>query len=251
MNIVSVCAKLKENPRQVYVTADSVACRATIQLPPVGNKAPTLIEMNLYGKAAERFDGKAGTLIYLNEAKLRFDIESRIFSLHGGTIATINDQFPIFNSVVLTGRCVKTIDPNDSKQFKTTESGLIICNQTLAVVTSKNQSDLYNFYAINNVNDRINYAELLCNYTKKGTGLTIKAKLVTDSWMDKQSNERKNVTKIQMQSMTLAPRLESKPTESHKPASVPADTKVDPYSDSLPPLSDKYSSKPELEEAPF
>jgi len=257
MNVVSVCAKLKEDLRQVYVSSDSVAHRCMIQLPPVGNKAPTLIQMNLYGKAAERFDGKANSLIYLNEAKLRFDLESRTFSLHGGTVASITDQFPIFNSVILTGRCVKDIDHTDPRQFKTTPSGLMICNQTLSVVTGKGQADLYNFYAINSVEDKINYAELLCNYTRKGTGLTIKGKLVTDSWVDKQSNEKKNQTKIQMQSMTLAPRLDLEarapagPSESYKPVSVPDNKKNDPYSDSLPTLSGKYSSNPDLEEAPF
>jgi single-stranded DNA-binding protein len=255
MNIVSVCAKIKEDPREVYVSSDSTALRCLIQLPPVGNKAPTVIEMNLYGKTADRFTAKKDSLIFLSKSKLRFDLESRSFSLHGGVIANITDEFPIFNSVILCGRCVKDIDPNDPKQFKTTDSGLIICNQTLAVVTGKNQSDLFNFYAINNVDDKIKYAELMCNYTRKGTGATIEGKLVTDVWKDKNSNEQKSQSKIQLVQMTLAPRLDSY-QKSGNNYQAPAkkeinDAKPDPYGDSLPTLSDKYSSQPELEEAPF
>jgi hypothetical protein len=237
MNIVSVCAKVKEDPREVYVSSDSTALRCLIQLPPVGNKAPTVIEMNLYGKTADRFTAKKDSLIFLSKSKLRFDLESRSFSLHGGVIANITDEFPIFNSVILCGRCV------------------IICNQTLAVVTGKNQSDLYNFYAINNVDDKIKHAELMCNYTRKGTGATIEGKLVTDVWKDKNSNEQKSQSKIQLVQMTLAPRLDGYQKSGNNyqaPAKKEAnDAKPDPYGDSLPTLSDKYSSQPELEEAPF
>ena len=115
--------------------------------------------------------------------------------------------------------------------------------------------DRDHFYAINNVDDRIKYAELMCNYTKKGTGATIEGKLVTDVWKDRNTNEQKSQSKIQLVQMTLAPRLDGyqKPENNYQaPAKKETnDAKPDPYGDSLPTLSDKYSSQPELEEAPF
>ena len=55
MNFASLCAQTTEDPREVYVSATSTAMRCNVLLPPVGNKAPTPIELNVYGKAAERF----------------------------------------------------------------------------------------------------------------------------------------------------------------------------------------------------
>ena len=157
MNFVSVCAQTTEAPREVYISATSTAMRCNVMLPPVGNKAPTAIELNVYGKSAERFSRTPkNAQIYIHGAKLRFDLETRTYSLHGGVIATVNDQFPIFNTVILSGRCVKDIDQADARAFKTTADGLMICNQTLSVNTGRNQADLFNFYAINSNEDKLN-----------------------------------------------------------------------------------------------
>jgi len=48
----------------------------------------------------------------------------------------------------------------------------------------------------------------LLNMTRKGTGLTIQGRLVTDTWADKETKERKSNTKIQLVSMTLAPKTQ-------------------------------------------
>lgn len=215
MNFISVCAQTTEEPREVYTSATSTAMRCNVLLPPVGNKAATPIELNVYGKNAERFSRTpVHSRIYIHGAKLRYDLDTRTHSLHGGIIATVNDSFPIFNTVILSGRCVKNIDQEDERAFKTTADGLMICNQTLAVNTGRNQSDLFNFYAINTNQDKLNNAELLVNFTRKGTGLTIQGRLVTDSWLDKETKEKKHNTKIQLVSMTLAPKGagEAKPT---------------------------------------
>ena len=84
--------------------------------------------------------------------------------------------------------------------------GLMICNQTLSVSTGRNRADLFNFFAINTSKDALNNAELLVNFTRKGTGLTINGRLVTDVWQDKETKERRSNTKIQLVSMTLAPK---------------------------------------------
>jgi single-stranded DNA-binding protein len=266
MNFACVYAYLSEDPREVYTSATSTATRCTVILPPVGNKAQTQIDLNIYGKNAERFSRlKKGNYIYIHGAKLRFDLESRTHSLHGGTVVQVNDQFPMLNTVILGGRCVKDIDTDDARAFKTTEGGLMICNQTLSVNTGRNQADLFNFYAINTAEDKLNNAELLVNFTRKGTGLTIQGRLVTDAWKDA-NGEKKSQTKIQLVSMTLAPKGNTTSTAEIKPSTTiasdspaplwggrQAEEDTDPWSVNagLPELPGQYGSAPELEEAPF
>ena len=266
MNFACVYACLAEDPREVYTSASATAIRCSILLPPVGNKAQTQLDLNTYGKNSERvLRLKKGNYIYLHGAKLRFDIETRTYSLHGGTVVQVNDQFPMLNSVILSGRCVKDIATDDARAFKTTESGLMICNQTLSVNTGRNQADLFNFYAINTAEDKLNNAELLVNFTRKGVGLTIQGRLVTDSWKDS-NGEKKSQTKIQLVSMTLAPKGNSTAAPEIKPSTTissesPAplwggrqtEEETDPWSvnSGLPELPGQYGSVPELEEAPF
>ena len=59
-------------------------------------------------------------------------------------------------------------------------------------------------------------AKLIADYTKKGTGLTIEARIVTDSWTDKETKEQRTLTKLQLINMTLAPKgiADQKPVES-------------------------------------
>jgi single-stranded DNA-binding protein len=92
----------------------------------------------------------------------------------------------------------------------------MITNQTLSVVTKKGESNLFNFYAINGFDDRFQPAKLIADYTKKGTGLTIEARIVTDSWTDKETKEQRTLTKLQLINMTLAPKgiADQKPVES-------------------------------------
>lgn len=270
MNQAFVCAQLAEAPREVYTSATSIALRCQIILPPVGNKAPTHLEYNIYGKAADKFRSLTkSNLVYIHGAKLRFDLESKTYSLHGGITGQVTEAFPIFNTIILSGRCVKDIDQQDQRAFKTTADGLMICNQTLAVNTGKNQSDLFNFYAINSTQDKLNQAELLLNFTRKGTGLTLQGRLVTDAWTDKETKERRALTKIQLVSMTLAPRANSGAIEReitpqttvNNESNVAglwggrtAEESSDPWiqaSGGLPDLPGHYTSTPELEEAPF
>jgi single-stranded DNA-binding protein len=270
MNQVFVCAETTEQPREVYTSATSTAIRCNVMLPPVGNKAATPIELNVYGKNSERFARTPkGSQIYIHGAKLRFDLETRTYSLHGGIIAPVNESFPIFNTVILSGRCVKDISQDDSRAFKATADGLMICNQTLSVNTGRNQADLFNFYAINSTDDKLNNAELLVNFTRKGTGLTIQGRLVTDSWTDKETKERRIATKIQLVSMTLAPKVGDGAAKTvTNQTTVTSDDKVtslwggrraeeagDPWTQAsgggLPDLPGHYGAAPDMEEVPF
>jgi single-strand DNA-binding protein len=144
----------------------------------------------------------------------------------------------------------------------------MICNQTLAVSTGRNQSDLFNFYAINSAEDKPNYAELLCNFTRKGTGLTIKGRLVTDSWIDKDSKEKKLQTKIELKKMTLAPKagegsssIQPQTTMISSAAASPSlwggrtmDEQQDPWnqaSSGLPNLPGQYGAPADDDNEPF
>lgn len=271
MNQAFVCAQTTEEPREVSISATSYALRCNILLPPVGNKAATPIELNVYGKNSERFARTAkNSLIYIHGAKLRYDLETRTHSLHGGVITTVTESFPILNTIILSGRCVKDIQQDDPRAFKTTAEGLMICNQTLSVNTGRNQADLFNFYAINSHQDKLNNAQLLVDFTRKGTGLTINGRLVTDSWQDKETNQRRHATKIQLVSMTLAPKVTGDTAgQSIRPQTVVANSDkvaplwggrtaeepADPWNAAsgggLPDLPGHYGNAPELDEVPF
>ena len=271
MNYVDVCAVLNENPRQVYTSSSTFNYCAEVTLPPASQaKAPTTLVLNVYGKTGDAFRGlQKGTRIYLHGSKLRFDVQSKTYSLHGGTVAQVTEAFPIFNDVILTGRCIKDIDQTDARAFKTTADGLMIANQTLSVHTGRNQADLFNFYAINTAEDKFNQAELLVNFTRKGVGLTIQGRLVTDGWYDKETKEKRTNTKIQLTNLTLAPKAQpgqgsttsssSVVASDDKPVSLwggrTAEEEPDPWTQAsgggLPDLPGQYNSNPDLEERPF
>ena len=112
---------------------------------------------------------------------------------------------------ILSGRCIKNINRDDERDYKVTPSGLMICNQSLSVSTGRNQSDIFNFYAINSTEDRNKLAELLKNFTRKGVGLTVQGRLLTDEWKDKMTGQGRSQTKIQLIQMTLGPNTQSNP----------------------------------------
>tara|TARA_R100001594_G_scaffold150337_1_gene211076 strand:+ start:4239 stop:5057 length:819 start_codon:yes stop_codon:yes gene_type:complete len=214
MNLVFICAQVTEKPREVFTGPNSTAVKCNLLIPPVGNKAPTPIEITMWGKSAERSrELEAGAHVYVHGARLRYDLNERKFSLERGSMTQVSsDQFPIINTVVLSGRCIKNIDTNNPMEYKVTESNLIICNQSLSVSTGRQQADIFNFYAINGVDDKYCPAKLLPTFTRKGTGLTIHARIGTDSWVDRNSKETMTRTKIQMIEMTLAPKTEDQST---------------------------------------
>ena len=232
MNLVFICAQVTEKPREVFTGPNSTAVKCNLLIPPVGNKAPTPIEITMWGKSAERSrELEAGAHVYVHGARLRYDLNERKFSLERGSMTQVSsDQFPIINTVVLSGRCIKDIDTNNPMEYKVTESNLIICNQSLSVSTGRQQADIFNFYAINGVDDKYCPAKLLPTFTRKGTGLTIHARIGTDSWVDRNSKETMTRTKIQMIEMTLAPKDRDQATASTEKA--PA-SQVTPSKESL------------------
>ena len=213
MNLAFLCAQLLEDPKKIYTSESTSNTRCLIGLPPIGNKAVTRIQLTVYGKQVDQLANlKAGHQIYLHGSKLRYDIDTKEFRLEGGNFGTVSHEyFPVFNTVILSGRCIKNINKDDERDYKVTPSGLMICNQSLSVNTGRNQSDIFNFYAINSTEDRNKLAELLKNFTRKGVGLTVQGRLLTDEWKDKMTGQGRSQTKIQLIQMTLGPKTQSAP----------------------------------------
>ena len=213
MNLAFLCAQLLEDPKKIYTSESTSNARCLIGLPPIGNKAVTRIQLTVYGKQVDQLANlKAGHQIYLHGSKLRYDIDTKEFRLEGGNFGTVsNEYFPVFNTVILSGRCIKNINRDDERDYKVTPSGLMICNQSLSVNTGRNQSDIFNFYAINSTEDRNKLAELLKNFTRKGVGLTVQGRLLTDEWKDKMTGQGRSQTKIQLIQMTLGPKTQAAP----------------------------------------
>lgn len=210
MNQVFVCAQAAEDPKEIYLDSSRTAIKVKVQLPPIStNKAPTELYYHIYQDQGRwRSLIKQGTCLFIYGAKLHHDLEAREHSLHGGNPAVVDDSFPIYNSLILTGRIAKDPDPNNPMTFKTTESGLMIANMSMTVSKGKMTADLFNFTSMNKVDDAFRPAELLVNLCKKGTGITIQGQLITDSWFDHNSKQQRYNTKIQMKQMTLAPKTE-------------------------------------------
>ena len=213
MNLAFLCAQLLEDPKKIYTSESTSNARCLIGLPPIGNKAVTRIQLTVYGKQVDQLANlKAGHQIYLHGSKLRYDIDTKEFRLEGGNFGTVSHEyFPVFNTVILSGRCIKNINRDDERDYKVTPSGLMICNQSLSVNTGRNQSDIFNFYAINSTEDRNKLAELLKNFTRKGVGLTVQGRLLTDEWKDKMTGQGRSQTKIQLIQMTLGPKTQAAP----------------------------------------
>ena len=211
MNQVFVCAQVAEEPKEIYLDSSRTALKVKVQLPPISsNKAPTELYYYIYQDQARwRSLITQGTCLFIYGAKLHHDLEAREHSIHGGNPAIVDDSFPIYNTVILTGRIAKDPDLTNSKTYKLTESGLMIANMSITVSKGKAIADLFNFTSMNKANDSFRPAELLVNLCKKGTGITIQGQLITDTWFDNKLKQQRFNTKIQMKQMTLAPKTES------------------------------------------
>jgi single-stranded DNA-binding protein len=210
MNQVFVCAQVAEEPKEIYLDSSRTALKVKVQLPPISsNKAPTELYYYIYQDQARwRSLITQGTCLFIYGAKLHHDLEAREHSIHGGNPAIVDDSFPIYNTVILTGRIAKDPDLTNSKTYKLTESGLMIANMSMTVSKGKAIADLFNFTSMNKANDSFRPAELLVNLCKKGTGITIQGQLITDTWFDNKLKQQRFNTKIQMKGMTLAPKTE-------------------------------------------
>lgn len=226
MNQVFVCAQAAENPKEIYLDSSRTALKVKVQLPPIStNKAPTELYYHIYQDQGRwRSLIKEGTCLFICGAKLHHDLKAREHSIHGGNPAVVDDSFPIYNSVILTGRIAKDPDQTNPMTFKTTESGLMIANMSMTVGKGKMSADLFNFTSMNKVDDNFRPAEMLVNLCKKGTGITIQGQLVTDSWFDHNTKQQRYNTKIQLKQMTLAQKTEATPNTIKSTTTLPTDS---------------------------
>ncbi len=229
MNKVYLSVQASSDPKEIYVDQTRTNVIIDCLVPPASGKAPTPVTVHVYGKddkARVLSTVKQNSTLFIAGGTLRHDLKTREHTIHGGSIyAVSHETFGIVNEIILGGRCIRDVDQSDSRSFRCTDSGYMITNQTLSVNTGKQQADLFNLYAINKADDRYNQAQLLCDFTHKGTGLTICGRLVTDAWVDKASGEQKSQTKIQVNKMTLAPKSgvssEVKPSTTINAGSMP------------------------------
>ena len=207
MNQVFVCAQAVENPTEIYLDSSRTALKVKVQLPPLSaSKRPTELYYHIY-KDQSRWRSliTSGTCLFIHGAKLQHDLDAQEHSIHGGNPAIVDDSFPIYNTVLLTGRMAKPVDQNNSKSYVITDQ-YIIANTSMTVSRGNQQADLFNLCAISKADDRFKLAEFLANTAPKGTGITIRGQLVTSGWFDHDKKQDRTRTNIQLQQVTLAPK---------------------------------------------
>ena len=229
MNKVFATVNVTEAPQQEYISDSRTIVKCNVEIPATNSKtSPTPVTYHVWKDQDKIMSAvKPGMQLYIVGAKLRHNLKDRTYSLHDGSWVVVPaGQFPLLNEIILSGRCIKDIDPSDARQHKKTESGFMITSQSLSVYRAKQETDLFNLKAISKVDDKVRYAEWLLTMTRKGTGLTVSGKIQTSSWTDQNSGEHKSNTEIQVNSMTLAPKPQAgeiKPqttTSSEQPQSL-------------------------------
>jgi len=99
-----------------------------------------------------------------------------------------------FNKVILMGNLTR--DP----ELRTLPSGAEVCEFTLAVnekYKGKEEVSFIDCAAWNKV------AETVSNYKKKGDSIIVEGKLKQESWVDKQSGQKRSKLKITVMSVTF------------------------------------------------
>jgi single-stranded DNA-binding protein len=222
MNFASLTLKLKENPTAVEGTGNWFVSKAACAVAPAGkNRIETPIELHVIGNVARQFqeNAKAGMKVFVNCGTLRHDLDKRAFSVMSASVEPVGENFKNFNEVVLAGRCIKDIDESNEKHVRRTPDGLLIVNQTLQVRTGDGQSDLFNLVAINGAQDKLQLGRLMADFTRKGSGLTVWARLSTRGWMDQKSGAPRSTTQLAVNKMTLPPRPPKTQAEMIQPKS--------------------------------
>ena len=133
MNQAFVTVIAAEAPIQEYIDASRTIVKCQLTIPATGKRnVDTPVEYRIW-KDQDKFLKmvQKGQHLYIAGAKLRHDLDTRTYSLQDGNwIIVPNGQFPLLNQIILSGRCIKDIDHADPRQFRSTESGYIITNQT-------------------------------------------------------------------------------------------------------------------------
>ena len=194
MNHITVTAKPIEDARRIEGRIPAVFCNVEIAPPPFGKSyTPTYAELRVWGKASEFLEpAKKGSNILVNDAEFVINYnkqtQSTEIQIKAKQTVFVPEQFPIINTVILSGRTGVEFDPGDPKQrnYRATESGWIFAEQRIVVQNRDIPAlpDPYTFKTIYNNNAEyrgINYANIIADYlSKRNVPLTIKGSLVTE-----------------------------------------------------------------------
>ena len=194
MNHITVTAKAIEDARRIEGRIPAVFCNVEIAPPPFGKSyTPTYAELRVWGKASAFLEpAKKGSNILVNDAEFVInynkEAQSNEIQIKAKQTVFVPEQFPIINTVILSGRTGVEFDPGDPKQrnYRATESGWIFAEQRIVVQNRDIPAlpDPYTFKTIYNNNAEyrgINYADLIANLLhKKQIPITIKGSLVTE-----------------------------------------------------------------------
>ena len=220
MNFASLTLTLKADPMAEENGPNWFISKVPCVVNAAGkNRVATPIELHVNGPIARQFqaNAKAGMKVFVNCGTLRHDIKESKFYVMSAAVEPVGESFRNINDVILGGRCIKDLDHSDPKHVRRTTDGLLIVNQTMAVRTGENQSDLFNLCAMNAPEDRLQLARLMSECTFKGSGLTVWSRLSSRTWTDKESGAPRLSTQLQVYKMTLPPKP-AKPKEQAIPA---------------------------------
>ena len=103
---------------------------------------------------------------------------------------------------------MQDLDASNPRDFRVNES-FMTANSAISVSAGK-ESDVIPFTAINGADDRYKLAQLMADMAcRKGKGLTIMGKLVTDTWKNKETGEPVHKTYIKLAKITMAPKTKT------------------------------------------
>jgi len=206
MQLAFLIAEAIDDPRQEYLDMDRQITKISLKVPAVGkNKADTLIEYHSY---RNDLGFKRGDIVQVMGAQVRHDYKTREWWMTGGFIEVRTPPCKPMNYLIFAGRCMSDLDATNPRDFRVNES-FMTANSAISVSAGK-ESDVIPFTAINGSDDRYKLAQLMADMAcRKGKGLTIMGKLVTDTWKNKETGEPVYKTYIKLAKITMAPKTKS------------------------------------------
>ena len=213
MNHCDFSAVATSEPREVAISEYRSAMKLTVAIPRLSDKKiDTVLDLTLYGKDSQESAAKvqAGDKIYVYGCGIRYNLETKRWSLENGRVVKVSDAFPIINNVVITG---KTIRPCEDRNFQMFENGNCMARSAMSVPVGRGNADIISLVAWNGQEDRYQPAKIIKEYTDKGTGLTVLGRIGTSSWKDKQTGETRTKSEVLVKSLWLAPKNQPRTQE--------------------------------------
>ena len=211
INSADLKVRLVNKPQQVYISERNCAIKVNVILPTLNEKqVDTELELVYRGsETAKVLSFDVGDWIYVSDGAIRHDFDQvtkkdswRIVSYT--PIQKVDESFYPYNKVILFGRFCKDLDPNNPLDLKYF-GDWVVCNRSIVVSTGPKQGEFFNITAIgNNNNGKFNLATNLADEYPKGTTVAVKGKIVSNSWIDKNTKEPRTSTKLEINSINKA-----------------------------------------------